>query len=89
MTGRRCRVVVGCWVVTTLLAGGFAPVAAGEPAALNPTGNYSGGPVPTMNGIPCVGGSLGVCLSMRQNAPSRAGATPPRANVGHSPTVRR
>ncbi|WP_236949273.1 hypothetical protein [Mycolicibacterium goodii] len=87
MTGRRGRALIGCCVMTTALAVVLAPTAAGDPAALDPTGNYSGGPVPTMNGIPCVGGGLGVCLSMRQNGPSRA--TPPRANVGHSPTVRR
>lgn len=87
MTGRRCRALVGCCAVTAALAVALAPTAAGDPAALDPTGNYSGGPVPTMNGIPCVGGSLGVCISMRQNNPSRA--TPPRTTVGHSPTVRR
>ncbi|AKS32467.1 hypothetical protein AFA91_11945 [Mycolicibacterium goodii] len=84
--------MLGCGVALTVLAApavALAPAAAADPAALDPTGNYSGGPVPTMNGIPCVGGSLGVCISMRQNNPSRSGATPPRANVGHSPTVRR
>jgi hypothetical protein len=46
----------------------------------------SGGPVPTMNGVPCVAGHLGTCISMVQNQP------PPRrpsTGVGHSPTIRR
>lgn len=89
MTRRRFRAMAGCCAAATALVVVLAPAAEADPAALDPTGNYSGGPVPTMNGIPCVGGSLGVCISMRQSNPSRSGATPPRANVGHSPTVRR
>lgn len=60
-----------------------APAAGAGPAATDPTGNYSGGPVPTMNGIPCVGGSLGVCISMRQSQPGPR----PNSSIGHSPTV--
>ena len=33
----------------------------------------SGGPVPTMNGVPCVAGHLGTCTGFAQNQP-----TPPR-----------
>ncbi|WP_285034591.1 hypothetical protein [Mycolicibacterium sp. lyk4-40-TYG-92] len=68
-----------------VLAIGLSPAAAGD-AAFDPTGNRSGGPVPTINGVPCVGGGLGVCLSMRQNGPP---TSVPQSGVGHSPTVRR
>jgi hypothetical protein len=44
----------------------------------------SGGPVPTMNGVPCVAGHLGTCTGFAQNQPR---PTKPRAAVGHSPTV--
>jgi hypothetical protein len=44
----------------------------------------SGGPVPTMNGVPCVGGHLGTCVGFAQNQPK---PTKPRSSVGHSPTV--
>lgn len=44
----------------------------------------SGGPVPTMNGVPCVAGHLGTCTGFAQNQPR---PTKPRASVGHSPTV--
>jgi hypothetical protein len=60
--------------------------AAGADAAFDPTGNRSGGPVPTVNGVPCVGGGLGACLSMTQNRPP---TSVPQSGVGHSPTVRR
>jgi hypothetical protein len=72
-----------------------APAAVADPAGGNsgyePYGDgvptvISGGPVPTMNGVPCVAGHLGTCISMAQNQP------PPRSpstGVGHSPTVRR
>lgn len=46
--------------------------------------NRSGGPVPTMDGIPCVGGHYGVCFSFAQNQPV---PKKPQATVGHSPTV--
>lgn len=79
------RLLVGCCCAAAVA---FAPSALAEPAALDPTGNRSGGPVPTVNGVPCVGGNLGVCLSFRQNRPPAA--TPgARSSVGHSPTVRR
>jgi hypothetical protein len=58
----------------------YAPYGEGVPVV------RSGGPVPTMNGVPCVGGHLGTCISFAQNQP------PPRrpsTGVGHSPTVRR
>jgi hypothetical protein len=66
----------------------FAPVAGAEPAATDPTGNRSGGPVPTVNGVPCVAGHLGTCLSFQQNQPPAANPVP-QSSVGHSPTVRR
>jgi hypothetical protein len=44
----------------------------------------SGGPTPTMNGIPCIGGHLGTCTGFAQNQPR---PTKPRTSVGHSPTV--
>jgi hypothetical protein len=58
----------------------YAPYGDGVPTVI------SGGPVPTMNGVPCVAGHLGTCISMAQNQP------PPRrpsTGVGHSPTIRR
>ena len=67
------------------LAIGLAPTAAAD-AAFDPTGNRSGGPVPTINGVPCVAGSLGVCLSFQQNRPPTSA---PQSGVGHSPAVRR
>jgi hypothetical protein len=45
----------------------------------------SGGPVPTMYGVPCVAGHLGTCTGFAQNQPK---PTKPSASVGHSPTVR-
>ena len=82
-----CRsVLVGLGTVALIAA----PAAAAEPLDQNgyngaPT-VVSGGPVPTMNGVPCVGGHLGTCTGFAQNQP---GPTKPRASVGHSPTVRR
>ena len=32
----------------------------------------SGGPVPTMNGVPCVAGHLGTCTGFAQNQPRPA-----------------
>ncbi|MCV7363458.1 hypothetical protein [Mycolicibacterium neworleansense] len=78
------RMVIGVCALAVV----FAPSAAAEPAALDPTGNRSGGPVPTVNGVPCVGGNLGVCRSFRQNRPPAAHPGS-RSSVGHSPTVRR
>ena len=67
-----------------------APAAGAEPLDQNgyngaPT-VVSGGPVPTMNGVPCVAGHLGTCTGFAQNQPR---PIPARASVGHSPTVRR
>ena len=42
----------------------------------------SGGPVPTMNGVPCVAGHLGTCTGFAQNQPR---PNRPRAAVGHTP----
>ena len=44
----------------------------------------SGGSVPTMNGVPCVGGHLKTCTGFAQNSPT---PKKPRSIVGHSPTV--
>jgi hypothetical protein len=75
-----------------LLAAGFAVLIAISPAAdADDDSGYNGAPtvvsgggVPTMNGVPCVGGHLGTCTGFAQNSP-----TPkmPRSVVGHSPTV--
>ncbi len=72
-------------LVAALIA---APCANAEPADNNgyngaPT-IISGGPVPTMNGVPCIGGHLGTCTGFAQNQPR---PTKPRSSVGHSPTV--
>lgn len=67
-----------------------APVSVADPVTYPDTDangvpmNRSGGPVPTMNGIPCVGGHYGVCFSFAQNQPV---PKKPQAIVGHSPTV--
>ena len=65
----------------------LAPNASADDQAYNgaPT-VVSGGPVPTVNGYPCVGGGLGVCTGMAQNSPARKS---PRSTIGHSPTVGR
>jgi hypothetical protein len=75
-----------------LLAAGVAVLIAISPAAhADDDSSYNGAPtvvsgggVPTMNGVPCVGGHLGTCTGFAQNSP-----TPkmPRSVVGHSPTV--
>ena len=75
-----------------LLAAGCAVLIAVAPAAhADDDSAYNGAPtvvsgrgVPTMNGVPCVGGHLGTCTGFAQNSP-----TPkmPRSVVGHSPTV--
>jgi hypothetical protein len=75
-----------------VLIGGFAVVLAVAPAASadgDPGYNgaptvVSGGPVPTMNGVPCVAGHLGTCTGFAQNSPGRR---TPHSAVGHSPTV--
>lgn len=59
---------------------GYEPYGDGVPTVI------SGGPVPMMNGVPCVAGHLGTCVSMAQNQPSPKS---PSTRVGHSPTVRR
>ena len=87
---RTIRVVSGhsaALMVAVALALVCAPAATADPAYLDPTGVYSGGPVPTANGVPCVSGHLGTCLSIRQN--QRANGPAPRTGIGHSPTVRR
>jgi hypothetical protein len=76
-----------------VLIGGFMTVIAVVPTA-SADGEHSyngaptvisGGPVPTMNGVPCVAGHLGTCTGFAQNSPSRRA---PQSTVGHSPTVR-
>ena len=79
----RSRLLVGGVVVAAFLA---SPTASGEPADSDgyngaPT-VISGGPVPTMNGVPCVAGHLGTCTGFAQNQPR---PTKPRSVIGHSP----
>ncbi|BBY27757.1 hypothetical protein [Mycolicibacterium sediminis] len=77
--------IAGCAAVS-FVASTAAPIAsATDDHAYNgaPT-IVSGGPVPTMNGVPCVGGHLGTCTGFAQNNPPRR---VPRSSVGHSPTV--
>ena len=80
-----CRSLLVGLTAAAVLA---APTAAAEP--LNQNGYngaptvVSGGPVPTMNGVPCVAGHLGTCTGFAQNLPR---PTQPRASVSHSPTV--
>jgi hypothetical protein len=90
---RRAVLVGVCGLCAVAIA--VAPTAAAEPDSGNtgyePYGKgvptvISGGPAPTMNGIPCVAGHLGTCISMAQNqSPPRK----PSTGIGHSPTVRR
>jgi hypothetical protein len=78
--------MVGLWAAGLIAA----PVASADPAhdsGYNGAPSVvSGGPVPTMNAVPCVGGNLGVCVGFAQNRPPR---TTPHSPVGHSPTVKR
>jgi hypothetical protein len=75
-----------------VLIGGFVAVVAVAPTASADDGHayngaptvISGGPVPTMNGVPCVAGHLGTCTGFAQNSPGRR---VPHSSVGHSPTV--
>jgi hypothetical protein len=77
------------WLV---LIGGFVAVIAVAPTASADDEHayngaptvISGGPVPTMNGVPCVAGHLGTCTGFAQNSPGRR---TPHSTVGHSPTV--
>jgi hypothetical protein len=74
-----------------------APTAVADPAGAGGNSGYepygdgvptviSGGPAPTMNGVPCVAGHLGTCISMAQNqSPPRK----PSTGIGHTPTIRR
>jgi hypothetical protein len=81
-----CRVLAGCWAVAVAIA--VAPAAAAEPSDSGSTEVRSGGPVPTVNGVPCVAGHLGTCLGFLQNHPPAANPVV-HSDVGHSPTVRR
>ena len=80
-----CRSLAVALIAAPLLS---APTVVAEPLEQNgyngaPT-VVSGGPVPTMNGVPCLAGHLGTCTGFAQNQPR---PTKPRASVGHSPTV--
>jgi len=81
-----CRSLLVGWLCGAAVIA--APVAGAEPLDQNgyngaPT-IVSGGPVPTMNGVPCVAGHLGTCTGFAQNQPR---PTKPRTLVSHSPTV--
>ncbi|OBF28339.1 hypothetical protein A5724_28465 [Mycobacterium sp. ACS1612] len=81
MTARLCRSFTAALCAAAVLA---APTAAAAPLDQNgyngaPTPR-SGGPVPTMNGVPCVAGHLGTCTGFAQNQPR---PTKPRASFGH------
>jgi hypothetical protein len=82
---RMCRsLLIGVYAAAAIAA----PIASAEPLDQNGYNGapavVSGGPVPTMNGVPCVAGHLGTCTGFAQNLPRR---TRPRASVGHSPIV--
>ena len=89
--------MVGRLIVVGVCAAAIAaaPTAVAEPTGDNsgyqPYGDgvptvVSGGPVPTMNGVPCVAGHLGTCVAFAQNQPP---SRTPLTRVGHSPTIRR
>jgi hypothetical protein len=67
-----------------------APAALADPSTYPGTDangvptNQSGGPVTTINGVPCTAGHYGTCFSFAQNQPGRQ---TPRVTVGHSPTI--
>jgi hypothetical protein len=87
MTSNRLAWSIRLIAVIGAMGLAFAPAAvADDDAAYNgaPT-VVSGGPVPTMNGIPCVGGNLGLCTGFAQNQPSR---NPPQSYIGGTPTIR-
>ena len=78
--------VIG-WCAAAVMS---APIASAEPSGDNgyngaPT-IVSGGPIPTMNGVPCIGGHFGTCVGFAQNQPT---PRQPTSIVGHSPTVGR
>jgi hypothetical protein len=84
MSEYRRLLVAGLGVAALLVS----PTASAEPADNNgyngaPT-VISGGPVPTMNGVPCVAGHLGTCTGFAQNQPR---PTKPRSAIGvHAPS---
>jgi hypothetical protein len=66
-----------------------APIASAEPTDNGYNGAptiVSGGPIPTMNGVPCIGTHFGTCVGFAQNQPT---PRQPTSIVGHSPTVGR
>jgi hypothetical protein len=79
------------WVIIWCAAvAASAPIANAQPLENNgyngaPT-IVSGAPLPTMNGVPCVGGHFGTCVGFAQNQP---GPRQPTTIVGHSPKVGR
>jgi hypothetical protein len=82
------------WILGGLCAVAIAsaPVAVADPAPFPPVDtngvptNQSGGPVTTINGVPCTAGHYGTCFSFAQNQPGRGN---PTVTVGGSPTVTR
>jgi hypothetical protein len=81
--GLRWSLLMGCCAAAIVAA----PVVGAETTDNGYNGAptpVSGGPVPTMNGVPCVGGHFGTCVGFAQNQPPRM---QPRSSVGHSPTV--
>ncbi|WP_101950790.1 hypothetical protein [Mycobacterium sp. 3519A] len=81
MTARLCRSFTAALCAAAVLG---TPTAGAAPLDQNgyngaPT-PVSGGPVPTVNGVPCVAGHLGTCTGFAQNQPR---PTKPRATFGH------
>ncbi len=89
MVGR--LIVVGVYAAAIAAAPTAAAQPTGDDSGYEPYGDgvptvISGGPVPTMNGVPCVAGHLGTCVSIAANQPP---SRTPLTGVGHSPTIRR
>jgi hypothetical protein len=80
----RRSLLVGLCAAAVLTAPGAAAAPMDQNGYNGAPTPVSGGPVPTMNGVPCVAGHLGTCTGFAQNQPR---FTRPRASVGHSPTV--
>jgi hypothetical protein len=82
-----CRALVIAWASAVAVS---APTAVAEPLGNNgyngaPT-IVSGAPLPTMNGVPCVGSHFGTCMGFAQNQPV---PRQPISIVGHAPTTGR
>ena len=71
----RRLILVGVFAAAIATASTAGAEPAGDNSGYEPYGDgvptvISGGPVPTMNGVPCVAGHLGTCVAFAANQPS-------------------